>query len=175
MGAATALRPLTGMRLLWFRCYTDVDNRKTFLNGTQSAFVSHNPTTDNSARQIGVETKAALAPYITKWLDEEGLTEDYLKSKIRDLCQAQEVKFVKVKGKVKESDKHNIVATSDEETVIAVSTEAHGTQQQATKLGTQVRGMLKDDDDGRKEVHINLINYGKDPIKVEVAGDSMFD
>ena len=39
-----------------------------------------------------------------------------------------------------------------------VAVDAHGTQHQATKLGTQVRGMLKDDDDGRAILPFNFID-----------------
>lgn len=174
MAEATELREPTAKQKLWLFHYTNESNKHTFLNGVQSALRAYDTTDYETANQISVDVKKALAPQLSKWLDEEGLTEDYLKSKVRELCQAQETKFVKIKGKVADSDEHDIVAVSDEETVIAVTVAAHGVQQQATKLGAQVRGMLRDDDDGRKEVHINIINYDK-AKRVDVSSDAMFE
>ena len=148
--------------MLWFRCYTDEHNPLTFLNGTQSALVAYNTTSSNSARQIGIETKKALAPHISKWLDEEALSEDALKSKVKSLMNAGETKFVKIKGAV-DKDKlppgQRIVCASGstlnkgtdeetfvtEETLIAIDQAAKETQRRSTDMAIKIRGMYAAD------------------------------
>lgn len=166
MGAATALQEPTAKQKLWFRHYTDESNKTTFLNGVQSALLSYNTTDYETANQIAVDTKKALAPHITKWLDEVALSEDALKTKVKSLMNAGETKFVKVKGAVMQEDLlpgQRIVCTSgvvkeeknDDgevtevfgagDTLIAIDMDAKETQRRSTDMAIKIRGMYAAD------------------------------
>jgi len=87
--------------LLWKKFYLDESNSRTFLNKTQSAIAagycckSH----DNFA-QVGCQNFNKLKEIIGKWLDEHGLSDSYLKQKLKFLLEAKETKFFAYEGKV---------------------------------------------------------------------------
>ena len=160
------LREPTGKQLIWLSFYTDESNRKTFLNGTQSSFAAFNPGSTNSARQMGVDTKKALAPYLTKWFDEEMFSEQALKNKVRSLMGSHRTKVIKVKGAVLKDDLapgQRIICTTgvvhehenDDgetvevfgagETLIAIDMEDKGIQRQSTDMAIKIKGMYAAD------------------------------
>ncbi len=146
----------TDQMLLWFRYYTDESNRVTFLNGVQSAMVAYGDITYDRANQNSVYNKKAMRPLISLWLDEVGLSEDYLKSRVRQLSQAKEIKHIKVKGRIEQKDLpvgHTVICHADvkklvngggsyieTETLIAVELEDTGLQRQCVDMGFKLKG-----------------------------------
>ena len=89
------LPPIKARKLsLWFQLFTDETNPKTFLNRTESAKQSkYNANSNNAFGSIGMQNYKKLTPYIDKWMDDHGLSEDRLKSKLLQLIEARETKL----------------------------------------------------------------------------------
>jgi len=134
-------RPLTDKESTFLREYFKCKNateaaRRTF------------DCTEHSARSMGSEYLAKLRPYVAQWLDEEGLTERYLKEKLLEGLDATEVKVFNASGvtvAVKEKD-------GEEPTDVYVPGQivysepliAWGPRGVFLKLAMQSAGMLKE-------------------------------
>lgn len=156
------LQDYTDKQILWFKCYTDARNRQTFLNGVQSAIVAYGDGISyDTANQNSVGNKKSMAPLISRWLDEECLSEEALKRKLFELMEAEETKLVKVKGAVNQEDlpgNQRVLCVSglmtrekvdgepervfsDGETLLAVDHKANETQRRSLDMALKVRGM----------------------------------
>ena len=109
-------KPRTSKLNAWFRAYTDEANQATFPNKTESARVAGYKTeSENSLKSIGCQNFTKLNKRIDKWLDETGLSESALKTKIVSLMNGKQTIYHKVKGAVSPGDLPpgwRIVATS---------------------------------------------------------------
>ncbi|MCK4793665.1 MAG: hypothetical protein KAV87_58595 [Desulfobacteraceae bacterium] len=89
-----------GKLALWLRYYTDESNPETFLNKTKSAiYAGYKAKSENSFANIGLQNYRKLERYITKWLDELGLSEARLKEKTLSLMSAQDTKLFRKDNK----------------------------------------------------------------------------
>ncbi len=89
---------LRGKLLLWLRAYLDDSNSYTFLRKTGAAREAG--YSEKSCGSIGWQNYKKLQNRISVWMDDEGLSEVRLKTKLVKLIYAKRVVFTKVKGKV---------------------------------------------------------------------------
>jgi len=98
---------LSGKRLRWLNLYLNDQDMKTFFNGAECARQAYNfepaDNTENKVRAISSQNMKLLAPYIEKWMDEHGLTENKIKAKICQLMDAKETRFFSFQGEVTET------------------------------------------------------------------------
>ena len=154
---------LKGKLALWLRAYLNEDDRKTFLNNTWSAKAAGYVCKDEKSFQsVGAQNFAKLKPLIESWMDSDGLTESSLKLKHKKLSNAQETKFITVKGDLDEESlpegctiickARQTKSTGGEDaslfeeisTVMAVSVDALVIQQKMVDMGYRVKGMYND-------------------------------
>ena len=143
---------------VWLKCFLDESCLDTFLNKTESARKARYKTTNyDSLRQIGCQNFTKLNVKITKWLDENGLSDNALKLKLLSLMEAHESKFVKIKGAVSADDlpKGSKIITmsgtvvendqgvlfSEGETLLSVDVEAIETQRKTLDMAMKSKGM----------------------------------
>ena len=119
----------TMKQLLWFRCYTDENNKTTFANGVQSSLVAYDTTDYNTANQLALDNKRLMAAMLTEWLDEVGLSDTTLKLKVKELMSAKETKFFANLGRVGDSRE----------------VEALEIQRRATDMAIKIKGMYAAD------------------------------
>jgi len=97
-----ATRP--NKRLLWFKYFTDESNPTTFLNKTASAKAAqYKCSTDESFRAVGYENFTKLHSKIEKWIEDFGLSDNQLKTKLLSLLDAKQTKFFQKDGVVTET------------------------------------------------------------------------
>ena len=97
-----ATRP--NKRLLWFKYFTDESNPTTFLNKTASAKAAqYKCSTDESFRAVGYENFTKLHSKIEKWIEDVGLSDNQLKTKLLSLLDAKQTKFFQKDGIVTET------------------------------------------------------------------------
>lgn len=97
-----ATRP--NKRLLWFKHYTDESNPSTFLNKTASAKAAqYKCSTEESFRAVGYENFTKLHSKIEKWIEDVGLSDNRLKTKLLSLLDAKETKIFQKDGEVIET------------------------------------------------------------------------
>lgn len=86
---------------VWLSYYIDASNPRTYLNKTESARAAGYKTKiEQSLATIGCENYRKLYVEIEKWLDEQGLSENSLKTKLLSLMDAKETKFFAHEGVV---------------------------------------------------------------------------
>ena len=97
-------KPKASKLMLWFKHFTNEQNRITFLNKTASAKAAkYNAKTDTAFRSIGYQNFTKLHKKIAKWLNDIGLSDESLKVKLLDLINAKETKFFQKDGVVIET------------------------------------------------------------------------
>jgi hypothetical protein len=152
---------LTPKQKLWLKAYLNRDNPSTFLNKSESARAAGYNCTELSYGPIGHQNFKKLKIHIDKWLDEEGLGENQLKSKLIMLIEARQITFHKVKGRVDPNSlppgafivaESNILgwsgngedkqAVDEGDTVIAVPMSALETQRKSLEMAMKVKGMF---------------------------------
>ena len=124
---------LTGKRLAWLSAYTDQSNPKTFLNATQSAMAVYSNRKKNQTKEqryqshasIGNENLKLLEKEINKWMDEVGLSENYLKKRLLELTKAKKTKFFAEKGVITDQ----------------VEVDDNSTQLKAVDMGFKYKGL----------------------------------
>lgn len=124
------LPKLTPLRREFLRLYLSPGS-DTFMNATQSYlqnYLTTVPKDYQEACQRGYRVLQAVKPYVKKWLEEEGLDEVSLKSKIIQGMNAVETKFFAHEGVV--TDQRQV--------------EALGVQYKYTELAAKVTGMLQE-------------------------------
>jgi len=108
MPTKTKIKSASPKRLAWFAAYTDRSNPTTFLNATKAAMaVYSNRKKDQTEQQrysscgvIGHENLKILKKEINAWMDEVGLSPEYLKGRLLELTRAKKTKFFADKGKI---------------------------------------------------------------------------
>ena len=102
---------LSGKRLRWLNLYLNDQDMKTFFNGAECTRRSYNfkqnpqkpDNIENKVRAMTSQNMRKLAPYIEKWMEEHGLTENKIKAKICQLMDAKETRFFSFQGEVTET------------------------------------------------------------------------
>lgn len=147
----------SGYSLLWLACYLST-GEKTFLNATQSAIAAGH--TGPNPTQSGRQQRLMWQPVLDEWLDEVGLSEAELKTRLLALTNAKETKFIKVKGAVNpdhlDSDARVVAVTGelkkdnagghwygDGETLLAVEADSLAIQTKNLETAIKVKGMIK--------------------------------
>lgn len=135
----------------WFKAYIDETNPSTFLNKTGSAKAAkYKCSTDESFRAVGYQNFTKLHDKIEKWLDDVGLSENQLKSKLVILLDAKQTKFFQKDGKV--TDTREV--------------EALEIQRKSLDMGFKVKGMYapeKREHTGKDGSPIQLITEVPEP------------
>ena len=92
---------IQGKQALWFYHYIDATNPDTFLHATNAARAAgYQCKNERSFSSIGHENLKKLEVHIVQWLDEAGLSEVALKTKLLKLLEARETKFFAYQGAV---------------------------------------------------------------------------
>lgn len=162
---------------LWFKHFTNEASTTTFLNKSNSARAAkYKCKDDQSFRNVGCQNYTKLYDKINQWLDEEGLTEIALKTKMLSLMNADETKIVKIKGAMDPDSlpgncviigTTGIIETDDEgsiystgESLVAVNLAAIETQRRTLDMAMKVRGMFKEDN---KQLQPTSFNFNVMP------------
>lgn len=141
----------------WFKAYTNPENPKTYLNKTQSAKAAgYKASSEDSFAQIGCQNFNKLKVKIDAWLDENGLSEEVLKTKLISLFEGQEIKIMTLKGEIDTeslSEIAQIIASgvtqkftqqgtpyTERETIIGINVENKELQRRALDMGFKVKG-----------------------------------
>ena len=123
---------------IWLSHYLNPDG-KGFMNATESAMLADYKANSYGAfGVIGCENLKKLKPLISAWMDEEGLSDDMLKKKHLKLISAQESKFIKIKGAVKQEDLPGgcrVITTSG---VIETKKDSEGDEEQVYGIGETI-------------------------------------
>ena len=137
------------------------ENADTFCNATKS-YEKVYKVKYNTAVSAGPVLAGKLSHLINKWFDEEGLSDDFLKGKLRQLANAKTTKFFAHEGKI----------------VDKVDIDDNTTQVRAVDLGLKVKGLYSPE---KREVTLSgleaLINelqrksQGAEPAQEEPTGD----
>ena len=162
---------------VWFKHYTDKNNPKTFLNGTGSAKeAGYRAKTEISFSVIGSQNLKKLKGRMSEWLDDVGLSDESLKTKLLQLSQAKETKFIKIKGFISNEDLPEHVTAigtsgiveetkdgdkkfSAGDTLVAVETDALSIQTKNLEMALKVKGLFSPE-----EINLNTNLKG---IKIE--------
>lgn len=139
---------------LWYKHFTNESNRDTFLNKAGSARAAGYKAKNNQRfAEIGCQNSIKLKAQIAEWMDETGLSDEYLKGKLRCLVDAQKTIFQKIKGKPTEEQLTagvQIVASTssqvaglevDGETILSIPVEALEIQDRALDKALKVKGL----------------------------------
>jgi hypothetical protein len=94
----TAPDKLTLKQRLWLKYYFE-----TFNQTEAARKAGYKCKNDDHFRNIGTQNYAKLRPHIEKWLDENGLSDTYLKIKIVEGMEATEERFFQFQGIVTDS------------------------------------------------------------------------
>ena len=158
---------------LWLKHFTNDACSTTFLNKTESAKrAGYKCSTDESFRSVGAQNFTKLTDKINKWLDEEGLSENALKTKMLGLLNASETKLMKIRGAV---DPKNLpencvlVATAglvkfdkqgeyfcEGDSLIAINMDAKETQRRTLDMAMKYKGMFKEDNKQQAPASFNF-------------------
>jgi len=147
----------------WFRAFIDETNPSTFMNQTGSAkAANYKCSTEASFANVGLQNFRKLEDRIKKWLDEVGLSENELKTKLVKLMDAKETKFFQFQGEV--TDSREI--------------EALEVQRKTLDMAMKVRGMYApkkrelSGKDGEPLTITTLIPEPDPPIDNEISADN---
>jgi len=120
---------------VWLKHYLNESSSVTFLNSTASAIAAkYNAKSNDSFRNIGCQNFTILSDKIELWLDETGLSENFLKLKLRSLIDAKQTKFFHAPVKDEKGQVVDIL-------VKEVEVEAIETQRKTLDMALKVRGM----------------------------------
>ncbi len=126
-----SVKDLTAKQLAFFMAIIDVDSPGTYMNAVRSYMHAYPNSKLCTARAAGTVLRQRVQPLIDRWMDEDGLTESYLKGRLLELTTAKRTKFFAHKGKV-----------IDEKSIDALDT-----QIKAVELAMKFRGMFTSDID----------------------------
>jgi hypothetical protein len=176
--AKTVFKDLKGKLLLWLKAYLNEADRTTFLNATASARkAGYRAGSENSFAVIGYQNFIKLQSRVDSWLDEVGLSETYIKRKVKSLAEARQTSIYKIKGKVDQKDlppNITILAEAglpkwagkgddaemfnDGDTLVAVEMEALETQRRTIEMAIKIKGMNAPD----KVDHNHIVHHELD-------------
>lgn len=126
---------ITDKMAKWFYNYIDENNPLTFLNKTGSAKqAGYSCDAENAYAKIGSENYSKLQNQVERWLDEEGLSEAFIKARIRHLITVKEKKFFSAPVK----DESGIVTGMHIE---YQEVDAIETQRKTIDMASKIRGM----------------------------------
>jgi len=129
----TTLRP--NKLNVWLYHYLNEKNPNTFFNKSESARAAgYKANNENNLYCVGWQNYKKLQPLIEKWLDENGLSEASLKSKLLELMDAKEKRFFSCAGKITDQ----------------VEVDALETQRKALEMAMKVKGMFEKDNAQQK-------------------------
>ncbi len=155
----TLMTELKGKLQPWLKAYLDESNPATFMNGAGSARAAgYKCQYENGFAEIGSQNSSKLKDRINWWLDNEGLSERRLKSKMFRLMEAKQAKVIAMKGALQEdalgpgtsvlarSTQTKLGGTAgipydEEHTLIAVDQEALETQRRTLDMAFKVKGL----------------------------------
>ncbi len=151
---------LRGKLLLWLRAYLDDSNPHTFFRKTGAAREAG--YSEKSCGSIGWQNYKKLQSRISAWMDDEGLSEVQLKTKLVKLLNAKKIVFSKVKGKVDldslpigafvvtksekmkgafRKDEDDAEVYDDGDSIVAIPVEALETQRKALDMALKIMGL----------------------------------
>jgi len=94
---------------LWLSYFVNSENKTTFLNRKESARAAgYKGSSEDAFRAIGTQNYLKLSDKINNWLEDVGLSENALKTKLISLLEAKETKFFQHEGVV--SDQREVDA-----------------------------------------------------------------
>ncbi|MCK5018042.1 MAG: hypothetical protein KAS32_13380 [Candidatus Peribacteraceae bacterium] len=97
---------------IWLRYFLDDSNPATYMNRTQSAMAAkYNAKSYDDFAHIGANNFKRCKKIISKWLDEQGLSEAALKTKLITLLDAKETKFFAYEGVITDEREVNAIET----------------------------------------------------------------
>lgn len=128
--------------LLWLNHFLDCNNGYTYLNRTQAAMAAGYKA-GGSAQMMGEKNYKHFAKEIAIWLDEVGLSENALKTKLLNLLDAKETKFFADKG----------IVTDQREV------EALGIQQRALDMAFKVKGAYAPEKVEHTGITVNVLRF----------------
>jgi len=132
----------TNKLAVWLRAFLN-DGSTTFLDKTKSAKAAgYRCKNEESFASIGHQNFRKLRDTIEKWLDDQGLSEAALKTKMISLLNAKEVKFFQHEGIV-----------SDQREVEAIET-----QRKTLDMALKIKGMYAPE----KHEHTGKISFEMD-------------
>ncbi len=146
----------------WLKHFTNESCSTTFLNKTESArCAGYKAKSEESLRQIGCQNFTKLNDKIAKWLDEQGLSENALKTKLLALTEAKETKFFSTPVKDENGKAVDIL-------VKEIEVEALEIQRRTLDMALKVKGLYAPE---RHEVLVKpLITFNKDDQKLIKVG-----
>lgn len=109
---------------LWLSHFLDSSNKNTYLQRSNSA-VAAGYKPGHSAYTMGERNYKKYTDHISRWLDEVGLSENALKTKLLNLLDAQETKFFSDKGIV--TDQRDVEALSIQQRALDMAFKVKGT------------------------------------------------
>jgi hypothetical protein len=155
---------------VWLKHYLNDQSPTTFLNKTESTRqAGYRCPTNDAMRQRGCRNFNAVRHKIKKWLDENGLSEAALKTKLLSLLHAKESKFFSAPVK---DEKTGIVTDIFVKEIVVDALEI---QRRTLDMALKVQGMYapekwehtgKDGEDLFKEVRIIVVEPRKKQIKL---------
>lgn len=141
---------------LWLKFYLDVNNTSTFFNKTESARrAGYKTKNKDSLRQIGCHNFKSLSTKISKWLDDNELSENALKIKLLTLLDAKETKFFKATETDQDGQVTGIM-------IKEVEVDAIETQRKTLQMAIKMKGM-----DAPSKLEISGDDGG--PLVVEIV------
>ena len=123
---ASDTRELTEKQRAWLINYLNSDNKKTYMNSTQSAAAAGYEGDFFSLANIGKVNRnsSVLRPFIDQYFDDTGLGNDQLDAKMKALMSAKETKFFSKDGIITDQ----------------IDVEAHEVQRRTLDMANKVRG-----------------------------------
>jgi hypothetical protein len=148
---------ISPLRLGWLKAYL-AEGEPTFLDATASAIAAGYRGKSRAVyRQIGYLNRIQLQRKIAEWLDEAGMSEVQLKTRLLLLMEAKETKFERLKGAVLQSSlpegykvvasSGTIITTKDGEvygngdTLLAIDVQALETQRRTLDMVLKMKGL----------------------------------
>lgn len=120
---------------VWLKHFLNQKSTVTFLSKEQSARAAkYKCCSPESFRNVGSQNYRKCADKISKWLDENGLSENALKIKLLSLMEAKETKFFSAPTKDEDGNVSDIF-------VKEVEIEAIETQRKTLDMALKVKGM----------------------------------
>jgi hypothetical protein len=170
---------LTGKQRAWLKAFLDNRNKKTFQNKTESARAAkYKCSSDNSFSVIGHRNYELCVDRIGLWMEEVGLSNERLMTKMSELLECKETKHIKFKGAIDEKDlpdgykligiSGNLIKNKDGElfgdafSIIAVDVNDNDAQSRVLNMALKVKGKF-----ANEVVDLNLVNETENKVIVE--------
>jgi len=158
-------------RRLWLQAYLNSENPATYLNKTESASVAGYEGDRQQLSEQGCRVSRFVKDRIQIWLDEVGLSDETLRSKLAKGLDVEQTEVITVRGDIDESelpDGVRIVAKGKQErqgkegthteqvTVLAMNMAAIEVRRKFLEMAMRTKGMFNDDKSTRPVINVNL-------------------